>query len=315
MAVPEGYKSLGTVGIAYKGEYAPETPYKYLNCVYYQGSTYLALKDSPTGEPNNNGADWRYLAQGVVGPAAGFGKVTATVDDSTGTPHVEVSATGENTEKDITFTFTGLKGEQGIQGNVGEAAGFGSITATAENTAGPPTVSVKKSGENTAINLEFSFDGIKGEQGIQGVQGVSITNAKIKEDGHLHIILSNESDVDAGEIPLSKEGIIGALGYTPEPQPKQITKELTTTEWKNDQPLYTYEIPVSGLKATQLVYITANLAGKTKDDITNLIDAFSDACITAKEPQEEGKIVLQAISKPTTTLPIVIIVGGEPTDG
>lgn len=65
MAVPENYKKLGTVGTAYKGDYEPNTQYKYLNEVYYNGSTYIALKDNPTGAPNNDGINWKYSARGA----------------------------------------------------------------------------------------------------------------------------------------------------------------------------------------------------------------------------------------------------------
>ena len=64
-------------------------------------------------------------AQGIQGPQgnpgtdAGFGNVTATVDSTTGTPQVSVQADGPNTAKNISFSFTGLKGEKGDPGQDG----------------------------------------------------------------------------------------------------------------------------------------------------------------------------------------------------
>lgn len=64
-------------------------------------------------------------AQGIQGPqgnpgaAAGFGNVTATVDNTTGTPQVSVQADGPNTAKNISFSFMGLKGEKGDPGKDG----------------------------------------------------------------------------------------------------------------------------------------------------------------------------------------------------
>lgn len=69
MAAPENYSKLATIGIAYKGEYDEGTEYKYLNGVYYKGSTYVALIDNPTKPPTNDGANWKYLAEGFDGDA------------------------------------------------------------------------------------------------------------------------------------------------------------------------------------------------------------------------------------------------------
>lgn len=57
--------------------------------------------------------------QGTPGTPAGFGNITATVDSTTGTPQVSVQADGPNTAKNISFSFTGLKGEKGDPGEAG----------------------------------------------------------------------------------------------------------------------------------------------------------------------------------------------------
>ena len=73
---------------------------------------------------------WQFVtdlsgAQGIQGPQgdtgapAGFGNITATVDSTTGTPQVSVQADGPNTAKNISFSFTGLKGEKGDPGEAG----------------------------------------------------------------------------------------------------------------------------------------------------------------------------------------------------
>ena len=58
--------------------------------------------------------------QGTPGTPAGFGNITATVDSTTGTPQVSVQADGPNTAKNISFSFTGLKGEKGEKGDPGQ---------------------------------------------------------------------------------------------------------------------------------------------------------------------------------------------------
>lgn len=59
-------------------------------------------------------------AQGEPGTPAGFGEVTATISDTSGTPSVTVTATGDNTAKNFAFAFSGLKGEPGAQGQSGK---------------------------------------------------------------------------------------------------------------------------------------------------------------------------------------------------
>lgn len=75
MGVPDGYKALAKIGISYKGEYDSTVTYENLDAVYYKGSTYLALIDSPLGVPNDDGTNWKYLAQGF-----GSDVSVATVD-------------------------------------------------------------------------------------------------------------------------------------------------------------------------------------------------------------------------------------------
>lgn len=64
MSIPTGYEKLAVIGIAWKDEYVPGTAYKTMNGVYYKGSTYVALRDNPTGPPAADGANWQYLAKG-----------------------------------------------------------------------------------------------------------------------------------------------------------------------------------------------------------------------------------------------------------
>lgn len=66
-----------------------------------------------TGERGETGSQGEQGPKGDTGLAAGFGEITATVDSTSGVPHVEVITSGEDTAKNFTFNFTGLKGAAG----------------------------------------------------------------------------------------------------------------------------------------------------------------------------------------------------------
>lgn len=66
MAIPTGYEKLAVIGIAYKNDYVDGTAYKLLNAVYYNGATYVALKDDPITPPVADGVNWQYLAKGFT---------------------------------------------------------------------------------------------------------------------------------------------------------------------------------------------------------------------------------------------------------
>ena len=93
--------------------------------------------------------------QGTPGTPAGFGNITATVDNTTGTPQVSVQADGPNTAKNISFSFTGLKGEKGDKGDPGGAgAEVNSIapltTETPPLATGPYSISIGDRAKSTA---------------------------------------------------------------------------------------------------------------------------------------------------------------------
>lgn len=175
---------LGKVSVVPRGDYSASTTYYALDIVGYNGGSYLAMQEVAGVTPSNDGVNWMQLSgpglpgkqgpQGNPGAAAGFGEATATVDDTSGTPSVEVETSGPDTAKVFTFKFYGLKGTKGDTGDKG----------------------------NT------------GDTGPTGPQGVSVVTAQINEQGHLIITLSEGDPIDAGDAtgPIGPQGIQGEAG-------------------------------------------------------------------------------------------------------
>ena len=175
---------LGKVSCVPRGDYNASTTYYALDIVGYNGGSYLAMKEVTGVTPSNDQTNWMQLSgpglpgeqgpQGNPGAAAGFGEATATVDDTSGTPSVEVETSGPDTAKVFTFKFYGLKGAKGDTGNKGDT----------------------------------------GDTGPVGPQGVSVVTAQINEQGHLIITLSEGEPIDAGDAtgPIGPQGIQGEAG-------------------------------------------------------------------------------------------------------
>lgn len=65
-AVNEIVEKLSIVGISYKGGYNPEAEYNFLDAVFYENSTFIAMKNNPEGLPAADGINWQYLAKGFM---------------------------------------------------------------------------------------------------------------------------------------------------------------------------------------------------------------------------------------------------------
>lgn len=113
----------------------------------------------------------------------------ATISNTSGSPAVKVTKTGNHESPSFLFEFSGLKGEpgkqgtQGIPGVKGDKGELGTngkdgktpaieATATIANTTGTPSVKVTKSENTDSTSFSFAFSGLKGERGEQGAQGL-----------------------------------------------------------------------------------------------------------------------------------------------
>ena len=146
---------LGKVSVVPKGDYSASTTYYALDIVGYNGGSYLAMKEVTGVTPSNDGVNWMQLS----GP--GLPGQNGT-DGVTFTPSVSEAGV-------ISWTNDGEEENPDpvdIMGPPGTAAGFGTVTATADNTSSEtPSVDVQSSGPDTAKNFTFAFTGLKGKPG------------------------------------------------------------------------------------------------------------------------------------------------------
>lgn len=144
----------------------------------------------PKGEKGEKGDIGEQGPAGQIGPAGADGAdgvtptitATAEVDNTTGTPTVQVTKSGTETAPSFKFSFTGIKGETGAKGDTGSQGAKGdagtngvtpSITAnaTVDDTVGTPNVQVTKQGDDASPTFNFAFTRLKGETGAKGDKG------------------------------------------------------------------------------------------------------------------------------------------------
>ena len=141
--------------------------------------------------------------------AAGIDEVSVTVDANVGTPSVDVSLA----DKHLTMGFHNVKG------NTGDPAGFGTVTASVGANTGTPSVSVSASGPDTAKNISFAFDGLKGEKGDKGDQGNTGSSVDYPYE-----LVNNLTTNDA------TKGLTAAMGKTLEDEVSQLDLKVNDTE-------------------------------------------------------------------------------------
>ena len=121
------------------------------------------------GEKGDQGPQGEQGIQGLPGTAA-------TIQVGNVSSGAAPSVTNVGTSSAAIFDFVLEKGDKGDQGPVGQAAGFGTPTASASSLpqGSEPTVSISASGDSTQKVFAFSFGipkGDKGDKGDQGIQG------------------------------------------------------------------------------------------------------------------------------------------------
>ena len=154
---PEDLPPSGEAGDAYliSGDLYVWTGTAWQNVGTIQGPQGEQGPKGDKGDKGETGDTGSQGPQGNPGTPAGFGTPTATVDQSSGTANVVVTASGPDTAKIFNFAFSGLKGAKGDTGDQGPQGPAGADGA--DGARGPQG--------------EQGEQGPQGERGPQGPQG------------------------------------------------------------------------------------------------------------------------------------------------
>lgn len=182
----------------------------------------------------------------------GIREVVASVDDQVGTPSVDVNY--DNAE--LSLSFHNMKGNPGIDGIDGAAAGFGSVTADVDANIGTPGVSVVTSGSNTAKNFTFHFTNLKGQKGDTGV-----TSVNVSVDNNTGLPSATAS-LSGGVLTLTFHNLKGEQGDTGSSvdYPYTLANNVTTND------------ATQGLSAAMGVYLQAEIDKLALEMIASFVD-------------------------------------------
>lgn len=223
--------------------------------------------------------------KGPQGTAAGFGAPTATVDDNTGTPSVEVTASGPDTEKVFSFTFKNLKGAKGETGNTG-----------AQGPTGP-------AGTNGATGADGK-DGADGKSAYASAKDGGYTGTEAQFNTDLAAVSGKQARITAGGLLKGDGagGVSAAVKGTDYAGPSVgVSATLSASGWDEDAKIQT--VSVAGVTAT--ANGSLRIAQSATDDQFTAWGAAQPR-VTA---QANGSITVKlAGTVPTMDIPVEVLI-------
>lgn len=250
-------------------------------------------QQGPQGQQGERGEQGEQGPKGDTGEAAGFGTPTAAVDNTSGTPAVTVQASGPDTAKVFSFSFTGLKGTTGAQGPQGQTGPQGNPGADGADGADgfSPTVSVTEiSGGHQVTITDASgphvFNVMDGVDGETPSTDQFVTNTALTQT-----LASYLTSAAAAETYAEK-------GFT-------WTGTLKASGWSGSAAPYTQTLTISGMQATDNPFLGPNYTSTDVDTVKGQEEAFS---LISRIDSGAGNITVYIYedSKPEVDIPILV---------
>lgn len=248
-------------------------------------------QQGPQGQQGEQGEQGIQGPKGDTGEAAGFGTPTAAVDNTSGTPAVTVQASGPDTAKVFSFSFTGLKGATGEQGPQGQTGPQGNPGADGADGADgfSPTVSVTEiSGGHQVTITDASgphvFNVMDGVDGETPSTDQFVTNMALTQT--LASYLTSAAVADA----YAKKAL-------------KFTATFTAAGWTSATGGFSQAVSVAGLTADDEPVIDLNSTTTDADTFNGQLEAFG---LVSNFTTGAGKLtaVVLGDSAPTVDIPI-----------
>lgn len=131
---------------------------------------------------------------------------------------VEVTVDGPNGGTVYAFPFVSKTGDKGEKGDTGAPAGFGTVSAQVDSHVdGKPIVKVTATGDNTAKNLQFNFDYLRGATFIPSVSEAGVlswdcNNTELKPQKPADLDIVSKVQAAMGGYTIRKSSTAPAVG-------------------------------------------------------------------------------------------------------